>query len=76
MIKLITWLVPALLALLFFAWIVTPPSYFNFLPYAIHESLLQGSGYESEFIVVFDACTAVLLFFGLRFIVRRLAGNS
>lgn len=75
MIKLITWIVPTLLALVFFVWIVTPPSYFNFLPYAVHESLFQGSGYEAEFILVFDACSAIVLFLGLRFIARRFAGN-
>ncbi|MCB0792511.1 MAG: hypothetical protein H6595_04610 [Flavobacteriales bacterium] len=65
-----SWLLPAVLAVLFFVWVITPSSFFNFLPYAIHEGLFQGSGYESEFIVGFDICVAVALFFGLRALMR------
>jgi hypothetical protein len=49
------------IAVLFFCWVIKPPSYFNFIPYQIHETFMQGDKHESEFIIAFDAACSLLL---------------
>ena len=41
--------------------ILNPPSFFNIIPYTIHESINKGGGGEATFIEVFDYCFAVIL---------------
>ncbi len=46
-----------------FLWaVLTPPSIFNFLPYAIHESMKTNAISENNFIRVFDICSSMVVF--------------
>lgn len=65
------WLIPIAVSLVFFWIVITPPSYFNFLPYGIHEALFRGSGFEKEFIIAFDFVVALLIFFLVRYLFRK-----
>jgi hypothetical protein len=49
------------IAVLFFCWVISAPSYFNFIPYQIHETFMRGDKHEREFIIVFDATCSLLL---------------
>ncbi len=43
--------------------ILTPPSVFNFIPFAIHESMLGGTAIEEhQFIIGFDLLILLLVF--------------
>ena len=64
------WILPASISILFFVNVVRPPSYFNLLPYQIHDSIWPGGEHEFEFIVCFDAIIAL----GIFFLVRKLSG--
>jgi hypothetical protein len=45
-----------------FLWgVLTPPSSFNFIPYAIHQMMRSSSVSENSFITVFDYCFAVVV---------------
>ena len=45
-----------------FLWLVlSPPSVFNMLPFAIYEAINPGGPSESTFIIVFDVTIALLL---------------
>ena len=53
----------ALLITTAFLWaVLTPPSIFNILPFAIHEAFDPGGSSESTFINVFNICFAIVLF--------------
>ena len=43
----------------FLAFVLTPPSFFNFLPLAIHQAMFRDVFAEKTFIVVFDIMVAV-----------------
>lgn len=60
--------------------VLTPPSMFNFLPFAIHEALflkvtengVSSSIEESTFILVFDTIAALLLFWLVYVVTKRI----
>jgi hypothetical protein len=48
-----------------FLWaVLTPPSVFNMLPFAIHEAISPAGNSEQAFIIAFDLLFALLLFIG------------
>ncbi len=63
----------ALTALLAYI-ILTPPSFFNFLPFAIHESLFRNTSIqEHQFILAFDVTCLVIFYFSIsNFLKRRM----
>lgn len=45
-----------------FLWLVlNPPSVFNMLPFAIHETVNPGGASEKTFIIVFDVIASLLI---------------
>lgn len=66
----LSWLLPLSAAVLFFASVVMPPSYFNALPFQIHETILQGDKNEAEFIIAFDTLFAIGIFFLVRYLLK------
>jgi hypothetical protein len=58
------------LSLSLFLYLITPSSYFNFLPYQIHETFFGASGFEKEFIIAFDFVVCVIVFLVLRKLLR------
>lgn len=61
--KIVPLILSALLSTSVFNYIIKPPSFFNFLPFAIHENFFRGIVGERLFIIVFDLLFAILLFF-------------
>lgn len=70
---LISWFIPLIISIVFFLYVITPSSYFNFLPYQIHESLFQNDKHEMEFIIAFDFIVAVLIFFVFHKLLKKIA---
>jgi hypothetical protein len=62
----------AAIAIIFLYIVLTPPSAFNMIPFAIHEWLFKGIIKEVTFIVIFDIITSVILFFIGFYIFRRI----
>lgn len=53
--------------------ILTPPSFFNFLPFAIHENLLRNTAiYEHHFIIAFDLTFLAIFLFTLNSFLKRI----
>ena len=53
----------ALLIAVGFLWsVLTPPSFYNILPYQIYESIHPGGNSEAEFIRIFDICSVLIAF--------------
>ena len=60
--------------------VLTPPSIFNFLPFAIHEALflqvtengVSSSIEEGTFIKIFDTVVAILLFWLIYAVVKKI----
>ena len=46
-----------------FLYLIFPPSPFNFIPFAIHQSVFHGVIKESTFIKLFDIGLALLVFY-------------
>lgn len=56
-----------------FLWaVLTPPSVFNMLPFAIHEAVSPGGNSEQVFIIVFDLLFALLLFIGSFWLTKKI----
>jgi hypothetical protein len=52
--------------------ILTPPSPFNFIPFALHYSIFSGTGIkESTFIIAFDLMVLAILFLLFNRMVRK-----
>lgn len=72
-INLIAALIALAVASVFLYSVLTPPSMFNFLPFAIHEALflkvtengVTSTIEEGKFIKIFDTVFAVLIFWGV-----------
>ena len=69
---------------IFLYWALVPPSYFNLLPFAIHENLFStvtkngeivSSFEESTFIKLFDMVVGILVFWLVFKISRNIFGN-
>jgi len=48
--------------IVFLIWALSASAWFNFIPYAIHESISPGGASETIFIRVFDIAFSILIF--------------
>lgn len=66
-------LISVIIAGFFLYSVLTPPSMFNFLPFAIHEAFfLNSSIEEGTFIKIFDIIMSVLIFWIVYLAVRKI----
>lgn len=80
-INIIAALIAFAVSIFFLISVLTPPSYFNALPFAIHQSFFKevtsdGDVFntieESTFIKIFDTIVALLLFWLVYVVIKRL----
>lgn len=72
----VVWVIAALGPALFLFTCLKPGCGFNFIPFAIHESLLGDVLDESAFIILFDTVIAVLLTITIRSSIVRILPNA
>jgi hypothetical protein len=65
-------LISVILGALFFWFIITPPSFINFIPQALHESFFRNIIKEGTFIIVFDLLISCGVAYFLFRILKRL----
>lgn len=63
-VKIWAFIIALILAGLFLWMVLTPPSVFNMLPFAIHEAIDPSGVSEKTFIIVFDIITSFLILLG------------
>ncbi len=56
-------IISILLSSSIFFYLITPSSFFNFLPFAIHDNFFRNIVSEALFIIIFDLLCSVILFY-------------